>query len=63
LVAPTASAGIRKACICAEWYSGSAWSGTSRSESSNATIAETYSCTSARWVSIAPLACEVVPEV
>ena len=25
--------------------------------------ADTYSCTSARWVIIAPLGCDVVPEV
>ena len=62
-MAPTASPGIRKQCSWAEWYSGSECSGVSRSVSSKATMHETYSCTSARWVSIAPLACEVVPEV
>jgi hypothetical protein len=62
-VAPTARAGTRKTCICAEWYSGSECRGTSRSESSRPTIALRYSWSSARWVIMAPLGRDVVPEV
>ena len=62
-VAPTARYGIMNTCISAEWYSGIACSGSSCSVIPRAWIPETYSCTRPRWVIIAPLGRDVVPQV
>ena len=47
----------------AEWYSGIGCSGSSSAPIAIACTHETYSCTRARWVIIAPLGREVVPDV